>query len=454
MSIISDLSNHVDVIREGLTTLSLDVPDRLLQILDTRARYKTGVAGAGFSFTHLRNSPDVTYYTGADRDESSENDPTTTQIIATWCDAMVPMQFVGTDLQQTLGMTTAEMTRDGYGLGDMSSNDRLMFMNFVESQAEVTAYSIQAARVNSLWGKSAGIAMTDENRLPVSLPDIFDQDTGLYGEDRNVLGGFERQHPWHGDGAFGSSRDALMVPRLWDFAYENGYNGENVTVAGRTATRVRQLPADGSSTPRGVLSADEARGILNPDGTLDENAFHDLQRLITEFSQIVPGTKVAICNNETFSALAIGFRGDNQPMINLDKWEYTIKCVQIDSCYFISDPQKSVDSTTIEIYHIGSNGGNQGSIFPFYWDPGANVRETMMSKVDAKLRDVPDGLTFGPRRRIPLRMDPFTRFEGMADAVGARMRLSYMIIVMQPWMQCQLTGIAARRRPRNDVVTT
>lgn len=450
--ILNQLSQYVNNMREGLTTLTLDVPDRLLTILETRSRYKTGVATPGYDWTHLRNSPDLMFYTGGDRDQSSENDPEVRTIMETWKDAMLPMQFLGTDLQQTVGIRAAKLTEEGYMLRNMADNDRSVLLDFIGTQMELTAYSLQAGRVNSLWGRSNGIQMTNRDRLPLSIPQLFDQESGLYGEAPGVLGGFERQHIWHGDGAFGSSADDLMLPRLWDFAYERGYNGTTHAVAGRTATALEQQPAAGGTT-RTALNG-EARGILLADGTLDENTFQDLHQVVTQYSQVVPGRKIAICNNETFSALAIGFRGDNQPTVNLDKWSYGIRCVQIDDVYFISDPNKSPDSTTIEIYDIGSEGGSRGTLFPFYWDSGASVRRAMQAKVDSKLRDVPDGLTFGPRRRIPIDVDPFTRFEGMADAVGTRLRLSYMIICTHPERQFQIINIAARRRTSNNVVTS
>lgn len=462
MAILNDLSNHVDWIRDGLTTLTLDIPDVLQQVIDTRARYKTGVQGSGFSFTHLRNSPDVTYYTGADRDQSSENDPETIQIIIDWTDMMVPVQFLGTDLQKTVGIQANDLLRADSSLSGMADDDRLMFLDFIESQLEVTAYAIQQARVNVLWGRTIGVQMANVDRLPMSVPDLFNQETGLYRQPREILGGYERQHVWGGGHyRWGASLNFLMVPRVFDFAYTDGgkaaYTANNSgepVAAGTTETLAKNTPNrahTGSGSSRDALNAGQARGILNPDGTLDEDAFQVLQSAISSFSQVVPGRKLAICNDETFSALAIGFRGDQYPQIQLDRWEYTIDSIRIGSVTFVSDPNKTPDSTTIEIFHIGDNEGNRGSFFPFYWDPGASLRARMRAKIDNKIRNVSGAPTFGTRRKIPVRMDDFGRFEGWADAVGTRLRLSSMNVCTNPERQCQFINIAARTRTANNV---
>ena len=427
MSIINQLSNSVGAIRDGLQLLSLETPDRILQILDTRARYQSGVAGEGFSFTHLRDTPQVTYYTGADRTQESENDPKTTRIIVPWANMSAPVQFLGTDLHKTVGLTTTDLLEDAGELNRMREDDSLVFIDFVRQQVEATAFSLQQARVNTLWGKDAGINSVSADRLPISLPDIFDETTGLYGESVDALGDFEPSHVWAEDYAFGYSTKKLMTPRIWNFEWEQG---------GGTLK-------DGDKVASGA-TAGQARGILTSTGELDNNAFQDLQQLITAYSQVVQGMKIGICNNTTFNALAIGFRGDQYPEIRLDKWDYTVKCVQIDSVYFISDPSKSATDTTIDIIHIGANGTNQATVFPFYWNPRRTVRSELERRISMRMKDIPDGLSFGARREIPWYMDMFSRFEGLNDAVGTRLRLMMMLICTEPWMQCQIRNIAAR----------
>ena len=428
MSIINDLSNHADTIRQGLSTLSLRTPDRVQQILDTRARYKTGVAGTGFSLTYLQDTPNVMFYRGADRLEAQEADPTTTQIIVPWTNLMAPVQFTGTELEETRGLRSDRMTDENYSLSDMGTDDRLVFIDYVMSRTAATASRIQNARVQTLWGKDAGLATVSADRKPLSLPGLFDDSTGLYGEPVDALGKFESGHPWAEDNAFGASKAYKMAPRVYYF------NDASTTTRGSNRTLPNPLSL---SDPAKTTGTDGEQ--LTPD-----QKFQRLYEIISEFAQVVQGTKLAICDNSVFSKIAFEFKdSDRYPMlVGTDQWRFTIRCVQMEDTYFISDPNKSRDDNSIEVLHIGDQDGS-GTIFPFYWDPGMSVSDSMQRQNEYMMMDVPDGMAFGPRRDIPFYIDKFSRFDGMADAIGTNERLKYMNVCTEPWCQLQIRQISA-----------
>lgn len=273
MSIINQLTNHVDTIREPLSKDSLVTPDRVLQILDTRAKYQTGVATGGFNLSYLRDTPDVLFYRGTDPLEASEADPQTTAIIVPWNNMMAPIQFSGTDLEETLGVRTSQMLSENYNIREMG-DQVYVFTDFIMSRASGTAVSIQTARVQSLWGGTAKIQQVDQDRMPTTLPEIFDENTGLYGEPKDALGKFEAGHPWAGDNKFGLSEDFKMVPRVWN---------------------VRESDGTAGTTTNGKLDRE------------DDNSFQSFYDACAQYSAVVPGTKIGICSNSVFTQLALRY---------------------------------------------------------------------------------------------------------------------------------------------------
>ena len=411
MSIINELTNHVDTIREPLSKDSLVTPDRVLQILDTRAKYQTGVATGGFNLSYLRETPEVIFYRGTDRLEASEADPKTTAIIVPWTNMMAPIQFSGTDLEETLGIRSAQMLREDYSIRDMGEQ-RYVFTDFIMSRAAGTAASIQTARVQALWGGTAKIQQVDADRLPTTLPEIFDPDTGLYGEPKDALGRFEDGHPWSGTDKFGLSEDFKMVPRVWN---------------------VREADGTAGTTTNGKLDRE------------DDNSFQSFYDACAQYSAVVPGTKIGICNNATFTQLALRYSETGNAykfptIVGTDQWRLQVRSVLIEDIYFIYDPYMPKDDE-IWVLHIGDQNAGNGTVFPFYWDPSATIPELLRREQEMALRDIPDGMVWGMRRDIPFYIDDFERFAGRADAIGAWERLKWMLVAREPWCNMVLRGL-------------
>ena len=413
MSIINQLSNHVRTIQAPLSKMSLRTSDRVLQILDTRAKYQTGIATPGYSLDYLRETPEVVFYRGTDRLEAQEADPQITRIVVPWTNMMAPLQFSGTDLEETVGLRSDQMTDDNYSLSEVNNDSVYMFSNFIMTRAAGTASAVQQARVSALWGQDAKIAAVDADRLPTTLPEIFDPSTGLYGEPVDALGEFEEGHIWAGENKFGKSKPTKMTPRVWDVTYPEGRSG-----TGTQAT----------------------------DGTLGDrnDRFNSLYDCLAQYSQIVPGMKLAVCNNKVFRELGLryaqlGTSGESPymyPTVTGDRWSLRVRSVQIEDTYFIADPYMTDDSA-IYVLHLGEGEGG-GTIFPFYWDPNSSIPELMRREQEQALREIPDGLTFGTRRDIPFYLDKFERFAGRADAVGAWERLKWMVVCTEPWCQLRI----------------
>ena len=414
MSITNELSNHVGTIESGLMKEALITPDRVLQLLDTRAKFRAGIPGEGFSFAHLRNTPDVQFYTGGDQLQATEFAPKTTRIKVPWANALSPVQFFGTDLNQMAGLTTRQMLREDYQLRNLADNQQIVLMDMLDNAATASASAIQSARVNQTWDRPGKYLSATADRLPMNLMDLFDPSTGLYGEPKKALGKFEEGHPWSGANKFGKSEDFLMTPRVW---------------------KLNDADGGGTATTNTSISTD--------------SGFQRLFDCISRFSMVVSGTKVAICDVQTFSSLALKYAqntGGNYPSgypsrIGGDRWKIEVNSVQIQDTYFISDPNKAADNT-IFVLHIGERDGRNGTVYPFYWVPDTTAGELMKRELDYMLRDVPDGLTWGPRRDIPFYMDEFSRFRTNADAIGSLVRLMWMLICTEPWCQLRIENVS------------
>ena len=438
MSIVNDLNNHVDVLRHPLRTMSLRTPDRILSALLTRTRFKTGVAGAGYSLTYLRNSPSVVFYRGMDTYEATDTDPRTTQIIASWSNVMAPVNFAGTELEETLGLRSQRLTRVDYGLGQMSDESRLVFLNYISTGFKATAAGLMTALTMAWHGRSEKIASgMFEDRMPMSRKQLFDDSTGLYGQSRDALGEFESGHPWARTGEdteataaggatrFGRSLPYKMVPRRWDFS--NG-DGRSTALGTRFASLVSGRATLGGGTP-----------------AENDVAFHQLYGVLSEYNMVVPGTKLAVMSNQAFQSIAHRFI-DSQKyplLMGTDKWQYSVTCFKIEDVYVMADPNKLEDEASIEVYHIGDVGAENGTIFPFMWNPDVTVRESIERENDYMLMDVPAGMDFGAQRDIPFYMDDFAAFEGNADAIGTHQRLKYMMICTEPWCQLVIDNVVA-----------
>lgn len=110
----------------------IDVPDYLCGILDSYARYKTGgPMGLGVSIPVLTRRAPARYYRGLDEAQSLDKNDEVDRHFAYYSDMSVPVVMVGTDLQRTTGMTTAQLVRQDYSLGHMNESDRLqLFESF------------------------------------------------------------------------------------------------------------------------------------------------------------------------------------------------------------------------------------------------------------------------------------------------------------------------------------
>lgn len=425
MSILNQLSNHVRTIQAPLSKMSLRTSDRVLQILDTRAKYQTGVATPGYSLDYLRETPEVVFYRGTDRLEAQEADPQITRIVVPWVNMMAPLQFSGTDLEETVGLRSDQMTDDNYSLAEVNNDSVYMFSNFIMTRAAGTASAVQQARVSALWGQDAKIASVDSDRLPTTLPEIFDPSTGLYDEPVDALGEFEEGHVWAATDKttkatrFGESLAYKMTPRVWDVTRDNGVG---TAVAGRT----------------------QGTALLGNDAAGRDARFQSLFAALSRYSQIVPGRKLAICSYRRFEELGLRWSkqgsGGQQPYmyptVTGATWSLQVRSVQIEDTFFISDPYMMEDDA-IYVLHLGE-GDSGGTVFPFYWDPTSSIPELMRREQEMALREIPDGLTFGTRRDIPFYMDKFERFAGRADAVGAWERLKWMLVCTEPWCQLRL----------------
>ena len=162
-----------------------------------------------------------------------------------------------------------------------------------------------------------------------------------------------------------------MVPRRWDFSQQDG--------RGTTGENAPGLFVDGG---RARLGGDPQGTPAERQGQRDA-AFHQLYGVLSEYSMIVPGTKLAIMSNAAFQSIAHRFI-DSQKyplLMRTDKWQYDVTCFKIEDTYIMADPNKLESEYSIEVYHIGSLGGDDGTIFPFMWNPDVTVRESIQREI-------------------------------------------------------------------------
>ena len=429
MSFINNISNHAREIEGSIQKADLGTPNVSQAVLDTRARYQTGPATPGFSFTTLQNRPDAFFYRGMDRRAADDFDPGTTRIIVPWCNMSVPIAFPGTELEELRGLSADQLTDEDFTLEAMSLDDRNIFLDYIGDGVTIAASSAQNARIQALWGKREGILPASFDRFPMSIPQLFDDRTGLYGESVEALGKFERGHPWSetdtastlftGENAtrFGASRAWKMAPRVYYFNDKDG--------------------GDDPTANTGSVSITDK--TLYPDG----EGFHKLYMILAEFSQIVPGKKLALCTAEQFGKLMFHFEGSSKfPLVvaGTERWEYRYDCVRLGQVYCVMEPQKAPDEDTIEVLTIGDN-VRTSTIFPFYWVKRRNMSDMYNRENDYMNMEVPIGMDFGARRDVTFYLDKFHRFDENEDAVGSHQRLKYMNVCTAPWAQLQIRGI-------------
>ena len=404
--IINQIANHVREIVLALRTEYIDVPDYLCGILDSYARYKTGgVMGLGVSIPVLTRRAPARYYRGLDESQALEKNDEVDRHFAYYSDMSVPVVMVGTDLQRTTGMTTAQLVRQDYSLGHMNEADRLMLLNQFNTAYETGASGAQARKVGGLHGDYLTLDSDEIQRAPESLNDLFDPNGRWHGVDPAELGSWDSDHVW--------GRDPV---------------GNHANNTGNR--KYRHCPQIHS------VDDDVTASILV------------LDKILRRFNMVVKRKKLGYMWADGFSTLVgeILTKNLNVPQLTMGGygWQYDIDCIKIAGTTIIADPNAA--EGTLRVLEVGDPGMDNGTVFPFYWDPLTSPIEEirMKAKMKSDRMGRPKGMEFGYMRETPYFGDEWYRDTRYEDAVASKIRLgSIPVVCTVRGHQLEINNLAA-----------
>ena len=412
--IVNQIANHTREIILALRTEYLDVPDHLSGLLDSFARYKTGAMGLGVSIAVLTRAGRARYYRGLDEEQALEKDEEVLRHFAYFSDMSYPVVLDGPTLSRTTGMRTAQLVDQNFHLGHMSKDDRLMLLNAFKTAYEAGASACQSRKVSGLHGHYVNLEDDNEElAAPESLEDLFNPVGEWHGVAPNGLGSWLETHPFgrDGDGIVGNhpnnngDNKFKHVPQTVDTVVDayNTYTSNTDEAYGAEIADLSDLA--GATTPLKYLD-----------------------RILRKFTMCVRRTKLGYCSSDVMTEIVAEILNKNLtiPSITMGGygWEYDIDCVNIAGTKIIADPNS--EPGTLRVMEVGDPNMNNGTVFPFYWDPDGNpateIRQLAKAKSDMMGR--PKALDFGQVRETPYYSDEWGRNHRYNDVVSSKIRLS------------------------------
>ena len=385
--ILNQITNHVREIILDLRTEYVRVPDFIVQILDSYARYKTGgAAGLGISIPSLLNRGKAVFYSGLDEAQEVEDNTEVERHFAYWKHLVIDVVVVGTVIKQTVGITVADLIRQSYSLGHMNENDRLMLLNQFKSSYLTAAAGMQAKKVTGTHGHYQNLNPEESDRAPEHLDELFDENKPFHGIAIDALGVWDDDHLW--------GRRPIS------------------NVGSEEERKMRHRP----------IVVEVADGTKPTIASLDP--------ILRGYANVVPGQKLGYMWHEGFSTLVQDIRNSNNqvPLLAMGGagWEFDIDCVKIAGTAIISDPNAPVGE--LRILHVGTPGLDDGTVFPFYYDPMTEPIEAF--KMEAEMlslnKDRPKGMDFGRPRPTPYHGSEWSRNSNYADAATSKIFLDYI----------------------------
>lgn len=421
--ILNQMTNHVREIILALRTEFVEVPDYITQIFDSFARYKSGgAAGLGISIPTLQNRGKAVFYSGLDQAQEIVDDTMVERHFAYWKHMAADVVMPGTDLKQMVGLTCSDLIRQDYALGHMNENDMLMLLNLFKSKYTTTAAGLQGKKVTAVHGHYQTLEDSEVGREPESLDDLFDPEGMFHGVNIDELG------EWDNDHVFGRRPLSNDTDNESKKKYRNRpiirYVGAGESTSGSAKTK-----DDALSLETGFIGS--ATTTKKPGSTTP--ILDALEPELRRLQQVVKGTKLGYMQDDGFSALVAEIRGSNDrvPLVTLGGagWEFDMDCVKIAGTTIIPDPNAKVG--TLRVLHVGTAGMDNGTVFPFYYDPLVEPIEAMRMEAEmlSANRGRPKGMDFGMPRQVPFHGSEWARTDKYVDACHARMFLDYIPVV-------------------------
>ena len=402
--ILNQITNHVREIILDLRTEFVRVPDFVVQILDGYARYKMGgAAGLGISIPTLLNRGKAVFYGGLDEAPEVEDNTEVERHFAYWKHLAIDVVAAGTNLKQTVGITVADLIRQDYSLGHMNEQDRLMLLNLFKSSYLTAAAGMQAKKVTGTHGHYQQLDPEETARAPENLDDLFNENKDFHGIAPDALGEWDNDHLW--------GRRPIS------------------NVGTEDERKLRNRPI-----------------VVDMDGVKPSIA--TLEPILRGYSQVVVGQKLAYMWHEGFSTLVQDIRNSNNSVPQLIMggagWEWDIDCVKIAGTTIIADPNAPVGE--MRVLHVGTPGLEDGTVFPFYYDPLTNPIDAfrMEAEMLSLNKERPRGMDFGRPRPTPFSGSEWSRNSKYQDAATSKIYLDYIpLLTTIRGYQMKLVELAA-----------
>ena len=390
--IINELANHVESIMLGLRAEYVRQPDRACQALDSFARYKMGgAAGLGISITQLVEHGEARFYRGLDIAPAVQDNSETRQHFANWADMKMPVVLDGTAIEQACGLTTGQLMMQDRSLGHSEKKDQLAFLNLIQTKYLAAATGAQSKKVTALWGN----LVNEENpsRAYENLDDLFNEDGVWHGLQPSDLGSYPESHVW--------GREPLS------------------NVGTDAEKKLRHRP------------------IIVEVTTID---FDNINEVTMAMSLVVPGNFLAFMHYKEFVELAkvVLDKNDKVPLVTGSQyWNYDIQCVRINNFKIIPDP--NMTEGQFRALHVGDNGMENGTFFPFYWDPMVNEVDEFAMLADKQIvSDMPAGMDFGYGRQLPWYGQEWNRSQTRENAIDTSIYLKSLYVCTERGFQLEM----------------
>ena len=387
--ILNQITNHVREIILGLRTEFVEVPDYITHILDGFARYKMGgAAGLGISIPTLLNRGRAVFYSGLDTAQEVQDDTKVERHFAYWKHMYADVVMPGTDLKLMTGMTVADLVRQDMTLGHMNASDQLQLLNLFESKYMTSAAALQGKKVTATHGHYQSLPDDETGREPESLDDLFNEEANFHGVAIDDLGSWDNDHVW--------GRRPIS----------------NIGTTAQQKLRNRPIIYDFNNA------------------TVSWTTLHPVLRRL---QQVVKSPKLAYMWDDGFSTLVQEIRNQNDsvPMLIVGGagWEFDMDCVKIAGTTIIPDP--NAKEGTIRVLNVGNQGLENGTVFPFYYDPMTEPIDAFKMKADmlSDSKGRPKGMEFGSVRPTPYTGSEWDRNSTYADAASSRIFLDYIPVL-------------------------
>lgn len=395
--ILNQLTNHVREIVLSLRTEPIEVPDFITLILDSYARYQTGVMTHSVSIPNLLSRSRAFFYNGLDFAQQIEDNRQVERHFAHWKHVYTNVSIPGVLLKQVTGLTTSTLVEQGYALGHMNDTNMYQLLNILETEYCTSAAGIQEKKVAALHGHFMELEPEEEAVKPETIDDLFDEDGDFHGIPIDALGEWDNGHIW--------GRRPLS----------------NVGTDAEKKQIHRPIVVNAAT-----FADADATGEIAP-------SISNLEPILRRYAMVVKGGKLGYMWDEGFSTLVQDIIGRNLMVPRLIMggagWEFDIDCVKIAGTTIIGDPNAKPGELCV--LHVGDIGMQNGTVFPFYFDPLTDSVDYFSEKARmlSENRERPRGMDFGRPRMTPYQGQNWRESDAHVDAIYSRIMLDWIPIL-------------------------